>query len=104
MSKKLVVIVQNGGDSTIKAKLIMERDVGDLEVAKHQNKKVDSNCLYSMLNLFLSFTVVILFSLFLVLSIEAKATFLSHSLNHIHLCDFKKKLRIILDFLSMGNE
>lgn len=36
----MVILVQNVGDSTLKAKVSAENTKMDLEIAKHQNKKV----------------------------------------------------------------
>ncbi|KAF7845225.1 uncharacterized protein G2W53_002130 [Senna tora] len=39
--KYLVVIVQNGGDSVANVSLSMGRNIGDIEVAKHTNTKIN---------------------------------------------------------------
>ncbi|KAL6278309.1 hypothetical protein ACE6H2_021910 [Prunus campanulata] len=40
-SKEVVILVQNVGDSTLKAKVSAENTKMDLEIAKHKNKKVN---------------------------------------------------------------
>ncbi|XP_054780833.1 uncharacterized protein LOC129288340 [Prosopis cineraria] len=40
-SKYVVIIVQNGGDSTVKVKLLMESSIADIEVSEHRNKKIN---------------------------------------------------------------